>query len=205
MSARSRPFDFNDFRRVAETSVAAAPSHANSADATADARAAGILDGRRLAMETIAASEAEALERIGDALAASVKASTSEIAAVRNDLMSLTQLFLEEFCEGVATRREAEVAENLLARLMANSDDRREARLIVSEKSLERLRRRLEDAIRKRGLDDAVSVVGDAGLPAGEARLEWRGGAAQRGRAEILASIEALLDSLSPQHTEQQS
>lgn len=205
MSATSRPFSFNDFRRVAEISDETDLSPVRTADAAVEAHAAGVLEGRRLAMGTIAASEVEALKRIGDAIADGLTASTNEIAAVRNDLANLTRLFLEEFCDGVATRHEAEVAEDLLKRLMANSDDRREARLIVNEKSLERLRRRLEETVQMRGLGDIVSVVGDAGMPAGDARLEWRGGAARRGRAEIRASIEAMFDSISPQNTEQNS
>lgn len=203
MSARPRPFSFKDFRRVVESSNDAAATVDHSADAMADMRAAGILEGRRLAMESIAASDAEALARIGDALAACAKASTDEITDVRHNLVILTRLFLQEFCETVAIRHEAEIAEDLLSRLMANSDDRREARLIVSEKSLDRLRRRLEETIRLRGLADVVSVCGDAGMRTGEARLEWRGGGARRGRAEIRDAIEAVFDAISPQPTEQ--
>ena len=202
MSAKSRPFSFSDFRRVAETSDDAAATVDRSADAMADMRAAGILEGRRLAMESIAASEAEALARIGDALAACAKASTDEISEVRNDLVNLTRLFLQEFCATVAIRHEAEIAEDLLSRLMANSDDRRKARLIVSEKSLDRLRRPLEETIRLRGLADVITLCGDAGMRAGETRLEWRGGGARRGRAEIRDAIEAMFDAISPQPTE---
>lgn len=189
---KPRPFSFDEFRSVAP---AAAPTQLGfTADELAQARAEGVAEGRRLAMETIAADEAAALERIGDEIARANSEFERLLAGRRAEIVETARVFLEEFCAGLASVREVEIASDLLRRLTEHSEDRRPARLVVNEQSLERLRSRLESAIGRKGVADFVALHGDRRLKAGEARLEWRGGEARRGRAEIMAAIAAILD-----------
>lgn len=189
---RPRPFSFDEFRSIAP---AAAPTQLGfSADDLAQARAEGLVEGRRLAMETIAAGEAAALERIGDEIAGANSKFERLLDERRAEIVEIARIFLEEFCAGLASAREIEIASDLLRRLTEHSEDRRPARLIVNEQSLERLRSQLEDAIIRKGVADFVTLSGDRRLKAGEARLEWRGGEARRGRVEIMATIAAILD-----------
>lgn len=203
---RPKPFSFDEFRA---TPAPAAPDGAGARKAMAEdlaaARAEGVIEGRRLAMETIAADEAAALQRIGDALAGCVSSVETELAGARKDLASLARIFLEEFCAEIAASREIELAGDLLRRLMENSEDRRSARLVVSARNFDRLQPRLEELLAQRGVSDFVSLDADHKLGAGEARLEWRGGEARRGRAEINEAVVALIDSISTQQTEAQS
>lgn len=199
---KPRPFNFDEFRASAGRSDGAPRAETHSAEDIAAARAQGVAEGRRLAMESIAADETDQLRKIGDALIEAHEAHRGEILRVRGAILAVARVFLEEFAAGLASAREVEVAEDLLRRLTENSEDRRSARLIVNAKSLERLRVRLEEALNRRGVGDFVSLEGDHRIKPGEARLEWRGGAAHRTRAEINAAIAALLDPLSQEEME---
>jgi flagellar biosynthesis/type III secretory pathway protein FliH len=187
---RPQPFRFDEFRPEAHAPVV----KTCSIEEVEAARLEGAAEGRRLAMESIAADEAAQLERIGDALAAQIKSRNDALASAREDLLTVARIFLEEFAGDIAERREIEAGEDLLRRLTEHSEDRRAARLIISAKSLPRLRDRLQDIIGRRGLGDFVTLEGDPGLQRGEVRIEWRGGRLERGRAEINAAVAAIFD-----------
>ncbi|HBS36332.1 MAG TPA: hypothetical protein DEA50_14845, partial [Parvularcula sp.] len=115
MSALARPFDFADFGAPQEAGAAPAAAEATAPGASLDAaRTEGVVEGRRLAMETIAADEAAALARIAAALE-DAKASMKEARARdQADTLNAASLFLEEFCAGLAERREIDAALDLL-------------------------------------------------------------------------------------------
>ena len=199
---RPRPFDFAEFRAGASTAPEAPRIRTFTADDLAAARAEGVAEGRRLAMESIAANEAEHLVAISARLEQIRLTLDEEIVRSRNAILSIARAFLEEYSAGLASERETALAEDLLRRLTENSEDRRSARLCLNAKSLERLQARLEDTLNRSGVGDFVSLTGDPRLAPGEARLEWRGGQTRRGRAEIRAAIAALLDPLAVNETE---
>lgn len=199
---KPRPFNFDDFRAAAPSAPEPPRVRAFSAEDLAAARAEGVVEGRRLAMESIAANEAAQLENIGARLADAGDALREEIARARATILAIARVFLDEYAAGLASERETALAEDLLRRLTENSEDRRSARLCLNAKSLERLRPRLEDMLNRRGVADFVALDGDFNLQPGEARLEWRGGGTSRGRAEIAACISALFDPLADHETE---
>ncbi len=192
---RARPFSFDEFRNAApKTADSPSPPRAYATEDLAAARAEGVIEGRRIAMETIAADEAAALDRIAGALADAVAAAERRSHEAREGAIAVARLFLDEYCATLASEREIDVAQDLLRRLTENSEDRRAATLVVSAKSYERLENRLQSAIAASRVADFVSVDFDHALAPGEARLEWRGGDIRRGRAEISAAIAALFD-----------
>jgi len=201
MSAQAKPFDFHDFeagdRRACdllrEPSRAAPEVVTPSLD---EARAEGVLEGRRLAMETIAADEAASLTRIADALADARTFLTEARTREQSDMLGVAALFLEEFAAGLAEKRELDAALDLLRRLTAHSDDRRPVRLVVARTSRERLAPKIDAALAARRLDDFVSIDADPSLQKGEMRLEWRGGEARRTRREITDATAAIVRSL---------
>lgn len=195
----ARPFLFDEFG--AKEQVPATPGTPSTAQVD-EARADGVAEGRRLALESIAADETVQLARIAEAIENDWSSAAAANERMRQEILSVARLFIEEFCAGVLERRDVEAAENLLQRLTENSEDRRSARLIVSSKTLPRLEARLEAAINRSGVGDFVSLEGDRALAPGEARLEWRGGAISRGRAEIAAAIEALFSSMNDHEAE---
>ncbi len=200
MGPRTTPFDFHDFRSP-DAAASAQPDAAAPApepvNATAvQARTEGVLEGRRLAMETIAADEAASLSRIAAALEDSKTFLKEARAQDQAELLSVAALFLEEFAAGLAEKRETDAALDLLRRLTAHSDDRRPARLVIARKSRERLAPKLDAAIKARRIDDFVSIEADPSLAHGEMRLEWRGGEARRTRREITEATAAIVRSL---------
>lgn len=194
--ASPRPFSFVDLRDVLPPTdePVSAPVRRFSDDDLSAARAEGVTEGRRLAMETIAADEAAALVRIADALKLAASSADQEHRAAIERLTTVVRLFLDEYCGAFAAEREVEAAQDLLRRLTENSEDRRGATLFVSAKSFERLEARLLGAIAAARVADFVTVDFDHALAPGETRLEWRGGDVRRSRAEIAAAIAALFD-----------
>ncbi|MEK7265420.1 MAG: hypothetical protein AAB227_04895 [Pseudomonadota bacterium] len=199
---KPRPFNFDEFRASAPTTPEAPRVRTFTAEDLAAAREEGVAEGRRLAMDTIAASEAAQLEHIAERLDGAREALQAEIDRTRETILTIARVFLDEFALGLASERETALAEDLLRRLTENSEDRRSARLYLNAKSLERLRPRLEGLLNARGVADFVALDGDFSLQPGEARLEWRGGETRRGRAEIAAAIAALFDPLADQKME---
>lgn len=192
---RARPFSFDELRAAPPRSPEASPAAKYGEGDLAAARAEGVFEGRRLAMETIAADEAATLARVAAALENAGDAIDREAERARDSAMAIARVFLEEYCDAIAREREVEIAEELLRRLTENSEDRRSARLVVSAKNYERLEPRLLAAIAGSRVADFVSLDFDHKLAPGEMRLEWRGGDVRRGRAEISAAIAALFDS----------
>lgn len=128
------PFSFDEFRASAKAGEAAPAVATYSAEDLAEAREAGIVEGRRLAMETLAAEEVASLERIAARLAGEAHAGEAAMIEARSEVVKIARLFLEEFCIGVAEAREIDVATDLLARLVENSEDRRAAKLFLRDR-----------------------------------------------------------------------
>jgi hypothetical protein len=199
MSALAKPFDFTDFGAPAKADPAPAPAvpEAPARQASFDeARAEGLIEGRRLAMETIAADEAASLARIAASLEDAKAFLADARARDQAETLNVAALFLEEFCAGLAEKRETEAALDLLRRLTAHSDDRRSVRLVIARASRERLAPKIEAAIKDRKLDDFATLESDPSLNRGELRLEWRGGEARRTRREITDAAAAMVRSL---------
>ncbi len=202
--ATARPFsfdNFNDAKAPVATNGATpvAPPAAAPAFSAADlaaARAEGVIEGRRLAMETIAADEAEQLLKIADALCAMRAQTHAEIVTAEGEISALARAFIEEFAFGLAEAREIAAAGALLTRLIENSEDRRAVRLFINPISCERLEPRLRDAFTERGVNEFATLEADPALKPGEIRLVWRGGEIRRSRAEIRAAVAALFDPL---------
>lgn len=197
-----RPFNFDELGTTSAAAADATLVRTFSAEDLSSAQAEGVAEGRRLAMESIAADEAAQLKRIGDCLESAAGAIETEIENARLEILAIARVYLEEVSAALACDREIEAADDLLRRLTEHSEDRRTMRLILSAKSLPRLRERLENLIDRRGVGDFVVIEGDNRLSPGEARIEWRGGRAERGRAEISAAIAALFDHLNENRLE---
>lgn len=201
--AQPRPFDFVDFD--AKPQKAADQAQRFDAAALAAARAEGFNEGRRQALETIAADDAAALRVIGDRLAEAAARLDAETEHARAGMSAIARVFLEEFCATIADVRVLGAADDLLRRLTENSEDRRSARLLLGERHFERLEARLHEMLSARRIGDFVAIDCDPALKPGECRLEWRGGEISRTRAEIAAAVAALFDHADDQTMEPQS
>lgn len=187
--AQTKPFAFPDLNAAPPT---AAPRPASApvlgpADLEA-AHAAGVIEGRKLAMETIAADEAAALERIAEACA-SLKIQMSAVDDMRSDMSAQCAEFLQAFVTSLAAAHEADLSIELLDRLLLSSSDRGPATLYLSVASFRRLSARLSARLSETGLTDIVSLAPEKTLGPGECRLVWSDGQARATKAEISAAI----------------
>ncbi len=195
MAAALKPFDLPDFAEP-RRAEAGEPRIDIDPAAIEAARSEGVMEGRRLAMETIAADEAASLARIADALEMSRGLLAEARARDRTDTLTTARHFLEEFASGLAEAREIDAALDLLRRLTAQSDDRRPVNLTLARASRARLGPKLGAALTARRLDDFVSIDDDPALAPGELRLSWRGGEARRTRQEIREAAAEFVRSL---------
>ncbi|MDZ7627261.1 MAG: hypothetical protein U5J99_02490 [Parvularculaceae bacterium] len=196
MGAQAKPFDFLDFGAGSSPAPAEPAPVERESPTLAEARAEGVAEGRRLAMETIAADEAASLSRIATALEDIEAFLADARARDQAEMLGVAAIFLEEFAAGLAEKREVESAIDLLRRLTAHSDDRRPARLVIARTSRDRIAPKIEAAIKARKVEDFITIEADPSLGAGELRLEWRGGEARRTRREIADATAAIVRSL---------
>lgn len=200
-----RPFNFDEFRSGAPEAAEPKLLRTFLAEDVDKARAEGVIEGRRLAMETIAADDRAALQAIAAHISDFESTLDAEKARIRRDICAAASLFLQEFCAELSAAREIEIAQDLLHRLTENSEDRRAAKLAVCAKSFGRLADRLHRQFNESGIGDFVSLTADNSLKPGEASLEWRGGGACRSRAEINAAVAAIIEPIAIETTERRS
>ncbi|MCA8888708.1 MAG: hypothetical protein KDA46_07770 [Parvularculaceae bacterium] len=204
MNAKPKPFDFDDLHGASDPQADAAPAIVLSDEDIDAARADGVAEGRRLAMQTLAAEDAAALTRLAELLDAGAARHEQMLAAERAAMRNITAEFLREMCAALYAERELEIAADMLKRLTENSDDRRPARLAVSERAMARQGKRLSALIADRGVGDFVTLNADPALAPGEARLDWRGGGVRRSHEEIRAAVTAVIEAINALEKEPQ-
>ncbi len=185
---QTKPFAFPDLNAAAPVAPAAAPAAASVLAEIEAARAQGVIEGRKLAMETIAADEAAALARIADACASLTNQSRA-LGETKAEISAQCAVFLESFAINLAASREVKLAMNLIERLLLSPSNRKPATLHLSAKNFSRLSASLETRLIDTGLADIVTLTPDKALRAGECRLVWHDGQARCTSAEITAAV----------------
>lgn len=188
-----------DARRFAPLSfdpvepVPAAAARAIDDDALAAARDEGRKAGFAEAMQTIAAHDRLALERIAAALETERQVFRDGLAEARARASETAAAFLEHYASALATARECEAAAALVDRLIAAPGARPPAVLRLNPLSLARLGARLAERIAAAGASDLITVEPGSALEPGEVRLEWRGGEAAVSPASIAKAARDLV------------
>ncbi len=185
---QTKPFSFPDLNAAPPAAPTAAPTATSILADIEAARAQGVLEGRKLAMETIAAEEAAAIARIADACAMLLQQSQA-LAAIKAEISAQCAVFLKSFAANLAAKREVDLAMNLLERLHLSPNNRKPATLHLSAKNFSRLSASLGKRLSETGLTDIVTLAPDKTLRAGECRLAWHDGQARCTLAEITAAV----------------
>lgn len=183
-----KPFAFPDLNAAPIGAPAVAPAATSILADIEAARALGVIEGRKLAMETIAAEEAAALARIADACAGlSDKLRTLD--ETKAELRAQCAEFLGAFAASLTASRETERAIELLERLVMSPGNRKPATLFLGARNFSRLRASLEARLNETGLTEIVTLAPDKALRAGECRLAWHDGQARCTSVEIAAAV----------------
>lgn len=192
MTARVKPYDFNDLAapapeapRVVEPSFTTADIERTRANAFAE----GLAAARRQAEE----EDRAALYAIGNVVSALQSEFTARLSAECDELRQTAGDFCRAFAGKVANAREVDTAIALLDRLLAASLDRTPVVIALNAESARRWRERLAEAIKERGAAAFVSIEADETLQRGECRLAWRGGSMNRLLKPALEKIDAII------------
>ncbi|MFQ5564105.1 MAG: hypothetical protein ACE5FO_11105, partial [Parvularculaceae bacterium] len=177
----------------------AAPAERRYAAAELEsARGEGYEAGARDAAVREEAAQTALLETIAAALGDRRNDYEAALAAHRQSLNAAAAAILKRFCEKLAHAREIEIAEDLVDRIAGGEPDGAPATLRLNPESLSRLRATLTKTLKARGLETFIALAADSALQPGEARIDWRGGAASRRLDTAFREIDAIIESAAP-------
>jgi flagellar biosynthesis/type III secretory pathway protein FliH len=192
---QSAPFSFQFFDEPSD-----APDQKTLTIAQVDIDAAfaagrdeGIEEGRRAALDSLVAAEADALRAIAEVLVSEKNTTRDWLVEEAERLRAAARAVVSHICLTFATTHELETATQLVNRLIAVSTDRAPTSLLISKSATKEIRTRLEAMIADKKLDDYITVQTDKALRPGDVRLSWRGGAVQQTHEEIRAVIDMAL------------
>ncbi|HVW74006.1 MAG TPA: FliH/SctL family protein [Rhizomicrobium sp.] len=143
------------------------------------------------------ARSAEALERSIAALTISVRAvldqSRAEIEALRAEAAQMALAMAKKIATLAMTALPAADVEMALRQAMHQAIGEPRVILRAAPAVAEILEPRLADIALEEGYDGRVQIVADPVLKAGDCRVEWRGGGAERSEQAILDALTALI------------
>jgi flagellar assembly protein FliH len=144
------------------------------------------------------ARTSEALERAVSALTISLRAaldtSHAEIETVRDEAARLALAMAKKLAPAALAALPAGDVENALREAMHQAIGEPRITLRAAPQVAEVLEPRLADIAHQEGYEGRVIVASDAQMAAGDCRIEWRGGGAERSEKAIEEVLTALID-----------
>lgn len=192
MTARVKPYDFNDLAAPAPEAARVIEPSFTTADierTRANAFAEGLAAARRQAEE----EDRAALYAVGNVVSALQSEFAARLSAECDELRQTAGDFCRAFAGKVASAREVDAAIALLDRLLAASLDRTPVVIALNTEGARRWRDRLAEAIKERGALSFISIEADETLQRGECRLAWRGGSMNRLLKPAIDKIDAII------------
>jgi flagellar assembly protein FliH len=144
------------------------------------------------------ARTSEALERAVSALTISLRAaldtSHAEIETVRDEAARLALAMAKKLAPAALAALPAGDVESALREAMHQAIGEPRITLRTAPQVAEVLEPRLADIAHQEGYEGRVIVASDAAMAAGDCRIEWRGGGAERSEKAIEEVLTALID-----------
>lgn len=172
----------------------AAGREAGHVQGYAEGHAAGLEEGtaagRAEVAATVEALGAQALDRIAHGVASLIAERDASNAARRDQPVHIALAIVRKLLPELARRSGVAEIEAMVRACVTELID--EPRLVVrvADDSLDIVRERLEATITSRGFGAKLMIVGDPALAAGDCRIEWAEGGAERDTARLLADVE---------------
>ena len=186
---RVAPYAFEDLEKKPEAACAEPPQ--KDLAAVANAYEEGVVEGRRLASQTVAAAQAETLCSIAAAIA-EINDMRARIEAERASVLHAVGAFLERYLEGVLSLREIEAITAMLSDLTFSDDDAAPLTASVRPGAAALIRAALES----QDSTPAIDIREDATLAPGACAITWRDGEARIVREDFIDAAEAMLSRL---------
>lgn len=155
------------------------------------AHADGVAAGIAQAMASIEAAAADTLANIGGRLEALTATVTAQENARTRELVGALGVIAKKLVPGLIERHGLAEIETLLGECLARLHDEPRIVVRVADATLDALRPRLDALAASIGFTGRIIAIGDPALPAGDARIEWADGGAERDSARAWADIDS--------------
>ena len=161
------------------------------------ARAEGLAQGQTAALaEAVELAEtraARALEAIERGVAALHDARADLARNLQGEALSLLRSVILRAAPTLARAEPVSAIEQLLCGALAEALDEPRVVLRVSDAVFDAVQTRIAPAAQANGYAGKVVLLADAAIAAGDARVEWADGGAERDTGRLLAEIDAIL------------
>jgi flagellar assembly protein FliH len=161
--------------------------------ARAEGHAEGIEAGRAAALAALEARAADALAALAGKLAALLKdAAATEQARTRETVAAMATI-ARKVMPGLAERHGLAEIEALLLDCLGRLHDEPRVVVRINDAILDALKERLDALASGIGFAGRIIVIADPAVAAGDARIEWADGGAERDSARAWADIDGLI------------
>jgi flagellar assembly protein FliH len=156
-----------------------------------DAHAQGVEAGRAAALGSAEARAADALATLAGKLGALVQAATAAENARTHELVAAMTTIARKLMPGLAERHGTAEIEALLLDCLGRLHDEPRVVVRVNDGVLDLMRERLDALAAGIGFTGRIIAFADPAVAAGDARIEWADGGAERDSARAWADIDA--------------
>jgi len=166
-------------------------------DDLARVRAEGFAEGCDKASRDAAQSTekrlTEAFEAVGERLSEIIATTQATTAAAARDANAIAVAIARRMVPELYQRNAAAEVEHTVATVLSQVLEPDELTVCTDETLADSLRDRIKALAEKRGIGDRVRITADPALSAGDCRVEWPGGGAERMSVALWTEIEAIV------------
>ena len=156
----------------------------------AASRAEGVEEGTAAAMASIEAHAAKTLGAIAGRIEALAADAAARDDARTHELVGAMATIARKLIPGLVERHGLDEIEALLRDCLSRLHDEPRIVVRVADGVLDAIRPRLDALASQIGFSGRIIAIGDPALPAGDARIEWADGGAERDSARAWADID---------------
>jgi flagellar assembly protein FliH len=177
-------------RSLAERRFTRAELEATRQSALAEGHAAGLAEAAKSAQ----ALTADALARIAERLAALLATQDTARMDIQRRALAAMQAIVAKLLPGLAAKDPLTEVEAFATKCLHEAIDEPRVVLRVAQEIYEPLCERLEALAQAAGYAGRIVLLADDAIAAGDARVEWADGGAERNLADQCAEINELLE-----------
>jgi flagellar assembly protein FliH len=161
--------------------------------ARGEGHAQGVAAGQAAALASLEARGADALGAIAGKLAALLKDAAAAEQARTQEMVAAMTTIARKLIPGLAERHGLAEIEALLLDCLGRLHDEPRVVVRINDALLDALKERLDALATGIGFTGRIIVIADPAIAAGDARIEWADGGAERDSARAWADIDGLI------------
>lgn len=161
--------------------------------ARAEAYAAGLQAGLAEAAAGAEARTADAIGALADAAARLLEVRRSASEAIERDALALVRTVLQKAVPALCRRDPLAEFEALVAQCLGELIDEPRLVLRVADQDFDAIEARIGPLVKQAGFAGKLVLLADAALSAGDGRIEWADGGAERTLPRFMAELDTML------------